>query len=158
MAKKVVQWIMSCQLSQKATDQREDLASFDNWHLAAQHYFHIAVFVAKILDLPHVAFFLVLLWRGKLTNIFHKSSYCSMCDDGIPFFEISAINADKPPLSISEIKRRVEQFRKAGMDAFHFAILLACCLDCHSNLCKRGSICIKRTRVLFTIHICVHSV
>jgi len=38
----------------------------------------------------------------------------SMCDDGIPFFEISAINADKPPLSISEIKRRVEQFRKAG--------------------------------------------
>ena len=57
MAKKVVQWIMSCQLSQKATDQREDLASFDNWHLAAQHYFHIAVFVAKILDLPHVAFF-----------------------------------------------------------------------------------------------------
>jgi len=74
-----------------------------------------------------------------------------MCDDGIPFFEISAINADKPPLSISEIKRRVEQFRKAGVDAFHFAILLACCLDCHSNLCKRGSICIKRTRVLFTI-------
>jgi len=58
----------------------------------------------------------------------------SMCDDGIPFFEISAINADKPPLSISEIKRRVEQFRKAGVDAFHFAILLACCLDCHSNL------------------------
>ena len=104
------------------------------------------------------SFFLVLLWRGKLTNIFHKSSYCSMCDDGIPFFEISAINADKPPLSISEIKRRVEQFRKAGVDAFHFAILLACCLDCHSNLCKRGSICIKRTRVLFTIHICVHSV
>ncbi|CAO2198025.1 unnamed protein product [Urochloa humidicola] len=38
----------------------------------------------------------------------------SMCDDGLPFFEISAINADKPPLSIEEIKRRVEQFRKAG--------------------------------------------
>ncbi|CAL4961979.1 unnamed protein product [Urochloa decumbens] len=38
----------------------------------------------------------------------------SMCDDGLPFFEISAINADKPPLSIAEIKRRVEQFRKAG--------------------------------------------
>ncbi|KAJ1284876.1 hypothetical protein BS78_03G238900 [Paspalum vaginatum] len=38
----------------------------------------------------------------------------SMCDDGLPFFEISAINADKPPLSIAEIKSRVEQFRKAG--------------------------------------------
>ncbi|CAO1947889.1 unnamed protein product [Urochloa humidicola] len=38
----------------------------------------------------------------------------SMCDDGLPFFEISAINADKPPLYIAEIKRRVEQFRKAG--------------------------------------------
>ncbi|RCV26858.1 hypothetical protein SETIT_5G279100v2 [Setaria italica] len=38
----------------------------------------------------------------------------SMYDDGLPFFEISAINADKPPLSIPEIKRRVEQFRKAG--------------------------------------------
>ncbi|VAH78832.1 unnamed protein product [Triticum turgidum subsp. durum] len=38
----------------------------------------------------------------------------SMCDDGFPCFEISAINADKPPLSIAEIKHRVEQFRKAG--------------------------------------------
>ncbi|CAO2178688.1 unnamed protein product [Urochloa humidicola] len=38
----------------------------------------------------------------------------SMCDDGLSFFEISAINADKPPLSIEKIKRRVEQFRKAG--------------------------------------------
>ncbi|BAD82489.1 unknown protein [Oryza sativa Japonica Group] len=38
----------------------------------------------------------------------------SMCDDGLPCFEISAINADKPPLSIAEIKRRVEQFRKVG--------------------------------------------
>lgn len=42
-----------------------------------------------------------------------------MCDDGLPFFEISAINADKPPLSIAEIKRRVEQFRKAGMPHHH---------------------------------------
>jgi hypothetical protein len=48
-----------------------------------------------------------------------------MCDDGLPFFEISAINADKPPLAIAEIKKRIEQFRKAGMDAFHFDILLA---------------------------------
>ncbi|KAG8077602.1 hypothetical protein GUJ93_ZPchr0007g6230 [Zizania palustris] len=38
----------------------------------------------------------------------------SICNDGLPCFEISAINADKPPLSIEEIKRRVEQFRKVG--------------------------------------------
>ncbi|KAL6839881.1 hypothetical protein ACP4OV_029691 [Aristida adscensionis] len=38
----------------------------------------------------------------------------SMCDDGLPFFEISAINADKPPLSVAEVKSRVDQFRKAG--------------------------------------------
>ncbi|KAJ3702367.1 hypothetical protein LUZ61_006072 [Rhynchospora tenuis] len=38
----------------------------------------------------------------------------SMLDNVVPYFEISAINADKPPLSINEINRRVEQFRKAG--------------------------------------------
>ncbi|PNT72618.1 uncharacterized protein LOC100822853 isoform X2 [Brachypodium distachyon] len=38
----------------------------------------------------------------------------SICDDGLPCFEISAVNADKPPLSIAEIKRRVEQFRIRG--------------------------------------------
>ncbi|ONK81744.1 uncharacterized protein A4U43_C01F32440 [Asparagus officinalis] len=38
----------------------------------------------------------------------------SICGDGLPCFEISAINADKPPLEVSEIKKRVEQFRKAG--------------------------------------------
>ncbi|KAJ6813173.1 uncharacterized protein M6B38_389045 [Iris pallida] len=38
----------------------------------------------------------------------------SMYGDGIPCFEISAINADKPPLEVAEIKKRVEQFRKAG--------------------------------------------
>ncbi|KAF9625233.1 hypothetical protein IFM89_020819 [Coptis chinensis] len=38
----------------------------------------------------------------------------SICDDGYPCFEISAINADKPPLTVSQIKERVKQFEKAG--------------------------------------------
>ncbi|KAI9120145.1 hypothetical protein K1719_008793 [Acacia pycnantha] len=33
---------------------------------------------------------------------------------GYPCFEISAVNADKPPLSVSEIKNRVNQFEKVG--------------------------------------------
>ncbi|XP_022726870.1 uncharacterized protein LOC111282861 isoform X2 [Durio zibethinus] len=38
----------------------------------------------------------------------------SICGNGYPCFELSAINADKPPLSISEIKDRVLQFEKVG--------------------------------------------
>ncbi|WOL17583.1 hypothetical protein Cni_G26376 [Canna indica] len=38
----------------------------------------------------------------------------SICGNGFPCFEISAINPDKPPLTVTEIKKRVEQFRKAG--------------------------------------------
>ncbi|KAF3431926.1 hypothetical protein FNV43_RR26662 [Rhamnella rubrinervis] len=38
----------------------------------------------------------------------------SLCGDGYPCFEISAVNADKPPLSISQIKDRVKQFEEAG--------------------------------------------
>ncbi|KAK1374612.1 Nucleotidylyl transferase superfamily protein [Heracleum sosnowskyi] len=38
----------------------------------------------------------------------------SICGDGYPCFEISAINADKPPLTVSQIKNRVEQFQKVG--------------------------------------------
>ncbi|OMO64658.1 hypothetical protein CCACVL1_21624 [Corchorus capsularis] len=38
----------------------------------------------------------------------------SICGNGYPCFELSAINADKPPLSISQIKDRVMQFEKAG--------------------------------------------
>ncbi|XP_077244683.1 nucleotidylyl transferase superfamily protein isoform X2 [Tasmannia lanceolata] len=38
----------------------------------------------------------------------------SICGDGIPCFEISAINADKPPLTVSQIKDRVKQFEKVG--------------------------------------------
>ncbi|KAI3729425.1 hypothetical protein L6452_18083 [Arctium lappa] len=38
----------------------------------------------------------------------------SLCIDGYPCFELSAINADKPPLTVAEIKDRVKQFEKAG--------------------------------------------
>ncbi|XP_062110033.1 uncharacterized protein LOC133821883 isoform X2 [Humulus lupulus] len=38
----------------------------------------------------------------------------SICGDGYPCFEISAVNADKPPLSVSQVKDRVKQFEKAG--------------------------------------------
>ncbi|XP_020238867.1 uncharacterized protein LOC109817921 [Cajanus cajan] len=37
-----------------------------------------------------------------------------ICGDGYPCFEISAINADKPPLSVSQIKDRIKQFEKVG--------------------------------------------
>ncbi|KAL1208270.1 hypothetical protein V5N11_034983 [Cardamine amara subsp. amara] len=38
----------------------------------------------------------------------------SLCGGGYPCFEISAINADKPPLSVSQIKDRVKQFETVG--------------------------------------------
>lgn len=38
----------------------------------------------------------------------------SICGNGYPCFEISAVNADKPPLSVSQIKDRVRQFEKVG--------------------------------------------
>ncbi|XP_043701441.1 uncharacterized protein LOC122651928 [Telopea speciosissima] len=38
----------------------------------------------------------------------------SICGDGYPCFEISAVNADKPPLTVSQIKDRVKQFGKVG--------------------------------------------
>ncbi|KAL9267152.1 hypothetical protein AKJ16_DCAP02638 [Drosera capensis] len=37
-----------------------------------------------------------------------------MCGGGYPCFEISAVNADKPPLTIPQIKERVQQFEKDG--------------------------------------------
>eukprot|EP00252_Welwitschia_mirabilis_P024151 TRINITY_DN7052_c0_g1_i1.p1 TRINITY_DN7052_c0_g1~~TRINITY_DN7052_c0_g1_i1.p1 ORF type:complete len:389 (-),score=72.56 TRINITY_DN7052_c0_g1_i1:501-1667(-) len=39
---------------------------------------------------------------------------CSLCKDALPCFELSAINADKPPLTIEEIKQRVKQFEELG--------------------------------------------
>ncbi|KAM7487666.1 hypothetical protein LguiB_025150 [Lonicera macranthoides] len=38
----------------------------------------------------------------------------SICGDGYPCFELSAVNADKPPLTISQIKDRVKQFERIG--------------------------------------------
>lgn len=38
---------------------------------------------------------------------------CSVVS-GVPIFEVSVINADKPPLSLEEIKSRASQFEKAG--------------------------------------------
>lgn len=38
----------------------------------------------------------------------------SLLGNAYPCFELSAINADKPPLTISQIKERVKQFEKAG--------------------------------------------
>ncbi|KAG0456402.1 hypothetical protein HPP92_024190 [Vanilla planifolia] len=50
------------------------------------------------------------LHDGHLRLMDIASSLCY----GFPCFEISAINADKPPLEVVEIKRRVEQFKKLG--------------------------------------------
>lgn len=36
---------------------------------------------------------------------------CSLREGGLPMYEISAINADKPPLGLSDIKERLKQFR-----------------------------------------------
>lgn len=41
----------------------------------------------------------------------------SIFGDGYPCFELSAVNADKPPLTVSQIKDRVEQFEKVGKTA-----------------------------------------
>ncbi|GAV69152.1 CTP_transf_2 domain-containing protein [Cephalotus follicularis] len=38
----------------------------------------------------------------------------SICGNGYPCFELSAVNADKPPLSVSQIKERVKQFERVG--------------------------------------------
>lgn len=55
-----------------------------------------------------------------------KFFLCSICGDAYPCFEISAVNADKPPLSISQIKNRVKQFEEAGEpDCVHH---FGCCI------------------------------
>lgn len=38
----------------------------------------------------------------------------SIVGDGYPCFELSAVNADKPPLTVSQIKDRVKQFEEIG--------------------------------------------
>ncbi|KAK2635256.1 hypothetical protein Ddye_030048 [Dipteronia dyeriana] len=37
-----------------------------------------------------------------------------ICGNGYPCFELSAVNADKPPSTVSQIKDRVKQFGKVG--------------------------------------------
>ncbi|CAM6008971.1 unnamed protein product [Sphagnum balticum] len=39
---------------------------------------------------------------------------CSLQEGTMPCFEISAINADKPPLGLGDVKDRVKQFRNIG--------------------------------------------
>ncbi|KAA3482852.1 Nucleotidylyl transferase superfamily protein [Gossypium australe] len=46
----------------------------------------------------------------------------SICGDGYPCFELSAINADKPPLSIPQIKERVMQFEKIGEASYFYKL------------------------------------
>ena len=52
------------------------------------------------------------------------SFQCSICGNGYPCFEISAVNADKPPLSVSQIKDRVKQFEKVGKCGFFIGVFL----------------------------------
>ncbi|RVW17034.1 hypothetical protein CK203_070771 [Vitis vinifera] len=52
---------------------------------------------------------------GYTAFISSTLSLCSICGrDGYPCFEISAVNADKPPLTVSQIKERVKQFERVG--------------------------------------------
>ncbi|XP_019102200.1 PREDICTED: uncharacterized protein LOC104790405 isoform X2 [Camelina sativa] len=52
------------------------------------------------------------LHEGHLSLLEAAKSLCQ--GRGYPCFEISAVNADKPPLSISQIKDRVKQFEAVG--------------------------------------------
>lgn len=54
-----------------------------------------------------------------------RAQLCSICGGGYPCFEISAVNADKPPLSVSEIKNRVKQFEKVGKLSGYLKLLLS---------------------------------
>lgn len=46
----------------------------------------------------------------------HENILCSILGEGYPCFELSAVNADKPPLTVSKIKERVSQFENLGED------------------------------------------
>ncbi|KAK9064564.1 hypothetical protein SSX86_015946 [Deinandra increscens subsp. villosa] len=53
-------------------------------------------------------------WRKEGNSFWLIINIRSLCSDGYPCFELSAINADKPPLTVAQIKDRVKQFEKAG--------------------------------------------
>lgn len=61
-----------------------------------------------------------------IINSFYFFNFFSICGNGYPCFEISAVNADKPPLSVSEIKDRVKQFENVGMFVFQLYVLCGC--------------------------------
>ncbi|GMN38639.1 hypothetical protein TIFTF001_007874 [Ficus carica] len=44
----------------------------------------------------------------------HCQATKAICENSYPCFEISAVNPDKPPLSVTQIKDRVKQFEKVG--------------------------------------------
>ena len=52
--------------------------------------------------------------KGLVTLHLYLLLMHSLLGNGYPCFELSAVNADKPPLTISQIKERVKQFEKAG--------------------------------------------
>lgn len=69
--------------------------------------------------------------------LIHHSFLCSLCGNSYPCFEISAVNADKPPLSTSQIKDRVKQFEKVGeadyLFQFFFVFKFPACVGIMSH-------------------------
>ena len=63
--------------------------------------------------MSNMLFSALIIW----IHCFHMKtlSLCSICGhDGYPCFELSAVNADKPPMTVSQIKERVKQFERVG--------------------------------------------
>lgn len=75
-----------------------------------------------------------LVKSDRLCEIKFKQSHkqicwCSVCGGGYPCFELSAVNADKPPLSVAQIKDRVKQFEEAGRWNLYFQLTIYSCLQ-----------------------------
>lgn len=49
---------------------------------------------------------------------------CSLREGGLPCYEMSAINADKPPLGLADIKERLTQFRNGTAMTFDMHMML----------------------------------
>ena len=64
-----------------------------------------------------------------LTNYAFIFFFGSICENSYPCFEISAVNPDKPPLSVTQIKDRVKQFEKVGECDY----LSLCCFYCFTS-------------------------
>lgn len=63
--------------------------------------------------------------------------FLSLCEGGIPCFEMAVVNADKPPLSYGEVKRRVKQFQDRGVSNVHPNFQGAVILFADTGLLKR---------------------